>query len=52
MPKDMNRHKWTSFEDNKLIRLVDTYGKTWKKITSFFPGMSSRIVRGRYLNHL
>lgn len=39
-------------DDLKIIELVDSYGKNWKKISTFFEGYSPEIIEQRYKNKL
>lgn len=39
-------------DDLKIIELVDSYGKNWKKISSFFEGYPPDIIERRFKNKL
>lgn len=43
---------WTPEENEKLILLVDTYGRNWSKISEFFVSRTGKQIRDRYLNSL
>ena len=44
--------KWTKDEDNKIIKLVGLYGKSWSKIAKDFKTRNGKQIRDRYLNVL
>ena len=44
--------KWTKEEDNKIIKLVGLYGKSWSKIAKDFKTRNGKQIRDRYLNVL
>ena len=47
------RKKFTTEEDQKLLRLVDEFGKSnWAAISEKMPGRNPRQVRDRYVNYL
>lgn len=39
---------WTSEQDEQLLHVRDTAQLTWKKIVSYFPGITLNAVKGRY----
>lgn len=44
--------KWTKEEDNKIIELVNLYGKSWCQIAKEFKSRNGKQIRDRYLNVL
>ena len=49
----INKRKWTSFEDEILIKYVYTYGATnWSKLADYLPGRTAKQCRERWHNHL
>jgi len=50
--KKGKRSSWSSAEDNKLMELMETYGKKWSKIAALMEGRTGKQVRDRYVNVL
>jgi hypothetical protein len=50
--KKGKRSSWSSAEDNKLLELMNTYGKKWSKIAAMMEGRTGKQVRDRYVNVL
>ena len=43
---------WTVKEDNKLLKLVERYGKNWGLISNYMCSRTGKQIRDRYLNSL
>ena len=43
---------WSREEDNKIISLVDIYGKSWSKIAKIIKSRNGKQIRDRYINVL
>jgi hypothetical protein len=43
---------WKKEDDAKIIELVNTYGKSWSKISKVFRSRNGKQIRDRYLNVL
>jgi hypothetical protein len=44
------RSKWTPEEDERLVRAVETHGRTWSKINEEeFPKRSTTDLKNRYI---
>jgi len=52
LDNSIKKGTWTRKEDNKLLRLIDIYGKNWKEISKNLKYRSGKQVRDRYLNNL
>jgi len=42
--------KWSSDEENKLQKLVDTYGKKWSVVSKYLKTRSNKQIRDHYNN--
>jgi hypothetical protein len=47
-PKLNNSRRWTTDEDNLLIKLFNKEGSQWKNFVKYFEGRSSVYIRNRY----
>ena len=52
MSAPQTRHHFQKEDDEKLIELVNSIGKNWKKIHSELPSWTERQLRDRYSNYL
>jgi len=43
---------WKKEEDNKIMELVNKYGKSWSKISKTFKSRNGKQIRDRYINVL
>ncbi|KAM3135982.1 hypothetical protein pb186bvf_011972 [Paramecium bursaria] len=50
--KIIKRKQWTAEEDEKIMQLVQQYGKNWKMIALHFQGVLSKQIRERYINKI
>jgi len=44
----LKKGKWTKEEDERLISLVNIFGKNWKMISKIFKTRTNRQIRIRY----
>jgi hypothetical protein len=44
----VNRSDWNAEEDEKLVRLHETYGNAWTKLASFFEGRTDNSIKNRW----
>ena len=44
----LNKSKWTEYEDEFLIEMIERHGKHWVKIADFFPGRTDQMLKNRY----
>eukprot|EP00668_Euglena_longa_P002987 GGOE01003485.1.p1 GENE.GGOE01003485.1~~GGOE01003485.1.p1 ORF type:complete len:312 (+),score=16.99 GGOE01003485.1:69-1004(+) len=51
--KNVVKGGWSSGEDEKLVKLVETFGaRGWNQIAQHLPGRQGKQCRERYINHL
>lgn len=48
--RELQRWKWTTEEDAKLITLVKQFSQDWTKIAEFFPFKTLKNIKKRFLN--
>ncbi|KAM3141372.1 hypothetical protein pb186bvf_006490 [Paramecium bursaria] len=46
------RKQWTEEEDLQVVRLINKYGKNWKRIENEMQGRSGKQIRERFINKL
>jgi hypothetical protein len=45
---EINKSQFTEEEDEKLLKLVEEYGRKWTEISKFIPGRTIQKLRNRY----
>ena len=48
----VNKGPWKPEEDNKILKLIDKFGKKWSKISNIIKTRNGKQIRDRYLNIL
>ncbi|CAD8137614.1 unnamed protein product [Paramecium pentaurelia] len=46
------RKQWTEEEDRQVLRLIQKFGKNWKRIENEMTGRSGKQIRERFINKL
>ena len=46
------KKEWTKEDDELIEKLVNKFGKKWKRIESYFPGRSNVMIKNRYNFHI
>ncbi|XP_015233200.1 PREDICTED: uncharacterized protein LOC107086630 [Cyprinodon variegatus] len=49
---DLVKGPWTAEEDQKIVELVNMYGKNWKAVSTHLDGRLGKQCRERWVNHL
>lgn len=44
----LKKELWTEEEDERLLRLVELYGKHWSRLTPYFPGRSQNALKNEW----
>ena len=48
----VNKGPWKTEEDNKILKLIEKFGKKWSKISNIIKTRNGKQIRDRYLNIL
>ena len=48
----VNKGPWKTEEDNKILKLIEKFGKRWSKISNIIKTRNGKQIRDRYLNIL
>ena len=48
----VNKGPWKPEEDNKILKLIEKFGKKWSKISNIIKTRNGKQIRDRYLNIL
>lgn len=49
---NLSLKKWTSEEDEEILKLVGKYGRSWRNIEKRLKNRSQNQIKNRYYGHL